>query len=54
MKIVDFLLSFVLLIILSSCGNDCKTCDMDGDLMGEFCGEDLEVVRAEFPEARCK
>ena len=43
-----------LVVLFSSCGgSDCKTCDIDGDLLGELCGEDLKKAE-DTDGVRCK
>lgn len=55
MKTLKSILAVAFLsIILSSCGDsDCKDCSIEGDSMGEYCGENLKEAES-TPGVRCK
>jgi major membrane immunogen (membrane-anchored lipoprotein) len=55
MKTLKSILALVALtLMLASCGDsDCKNCSMDGDFIGELCGDDLKEAES-LSNVRCK
>ena len=55
MKILKSIFAIaLLLVVFSSCGDsDCKNCEMDGDFIGELCGDDLKEAES-LSNVKCK